>query len=48
MVVKVTSFKLDTEIMKKLKITATEKEITQTELITQYLKEGLKKDGVDI
>ena len=48
MAIKVTSFKLDTEIMKKIKITATEKEITQTELVTQYLKAGLRNDGVEI
>lgn len=46
MAVRVTSFKIDVEIMKQIKIKATEKEITQTELITEYLKQGLLKDGV--
>ena len=44
MVLKTTSFKLDTEIMKKLKIKATQKEITQTELVHRYLEYGLKND----
>ena len=44
MAIKVTSFKLDTELMKKLKIKATEKEITQTELVTKYLEYGLEND----
>lgn len=48
MVVKVTSFKIESEILKQIKIKATEKEITQTELITEYLKQGLLKDGVII
>lgn len=44
MVLKVTSFKLDSELMKKLKIKATEKEITQTELVKKYLEYGLEND----
>ena len=48
MVVKVTSFKIENEILKQIKIKATEKEITQTELITEYLKQGLLKDSVKI
>lgn len=44
MVMKTTSFKLDVELLKQIKIRATEKEITQSELVTFYLKNGLKYD----
>ena len=44
MVMKTTSFKLDSELLKQLKIRATEKEITQSELVTFYLKNSLKYD----
>ena len=44
MVTKSTSFKLDTDLLKQIKIRATEKEITQSELVTTYLKNGLKYD----
>lgn len=44
MVIKVTSFKLDEDLLKQVKIKAIEKGITQTELITEYLKQGLKND----
>ena len=44
MVTKTTSFKLDTDLLKQIKIRATEKEITQSELVTIYLKNGLKYD----
>lgn len=44
MVTKTTSFKLDSELLKQIKIRATEKEITQSELVTIYLKNGLKYD----
>ena len=44
MVTKITSFKLDSELLKQIKIRATEKEITQSELVTIYLKNGLKYD----
>lgn len=44
MVTKTTSFKLDSELLKQIKIRATEKEITQSELVTKYLKNGLKYD----
>lgn len=47
MVLRTTSFKLDSELLKQIKIKATEKEITQSELITDYLKQGLIKDGVN-
>ena len=46
MAVKMTSFNIDSEIMKKIKLLATEQEITQTELITRYLIQGLKNDGI--
>lgn len=45
MVLKTTSFKLDTELMKQIKIKAIEKGITQSELIHEYLKQGLKNDS---
>jgi len=44
MVTKTTSFKLDIELLKQIKIRATEKEVTQSELVTIYLKNGLKYD----
>lgn len=48
MVKRNTSFNLESELLKEIKLQATREEITQTELITRYLKAGLKKDGVDI
>ena len=42
--IKTTSFKLDSELIKRIKIKATEKEITQSELVTTYLLNGLKQD----
>lgn len=44
MVTKTTSFKLDSELLKQIKIRATEKDLTQSELVTIYLKNGLKYD----
>lgn len=44
MVKKSTSFKLDANLLKEIKKKAIDKEITQTELIEQYLKQGLKND----
>lgn len=44
MVMKTTSFKLDSDLLKQIKLRAIEKEITQSELITIYLKNGLKYD----
>jgi len=43
---KTTSFKLDSELLKQIKIRATEKEVTQSELITTYLILGLKHDKI--
>lgn len=43
-----TSFNLESELLKEIKLQATREEITQTELITRYLKAGLKNDGVEI
>jgi len=48
MVKKNTSFNLETELLKELKIQAVKEGITQTELITRYLTNGLKSDGVEI
>ena len=45
---KVTSVRLETEVRKQIKLMAFEKDITQTQLINQYLKIGLRNDGVDI
>lgn len=42
---KQTSFNVDKEIMKAIKIKATELETTQTELIQRYLREGLERDS---
>lgn len=42
--IKTTSFKLDSELLKRIKIKATEKEVTQSELVTRYLINGLKQD----
>lgn len=47
MAMKTTSFKLDSELLKQIKLKAIEKEITQTELITRYLKQGLLMDSVN-
>ena len=44
MVVKVTSFKIDEELIKQIKIKAIERGITQTELISEYLEQGIKND----
>ena len=43
-----TSFNLEVELLKQIKLQAIREEITQTELITRYLKAGLKMDGVEI
>ncbi len=43
-----TSFNLESELLKEIKLQATREEITQTELITRYLKAGLKNDGIEI
>ena len=48
MVKKNTSFNLETELLKEINIQATREEITQTELITRYLKAVLRNDGVEI
>ena len=45
--IKTTSFKLDSELLKRIKIKATEKEITQSELVTTYLLNGLKQDETE-
>lgn len=44
MVTKTTSFKLDNDLLKQIKIRAAEKDITQSELVTIYLKNGLRYD----
>ena len=42
--IKTTSFKLDSELLKRIKIKAIEKDMTQSELVTTYLLNGLKED----
>lgn len=39
-----TTFNIESEIMKAIKMRAVELETTQTELIERYLKEGLERD----
>lgn len=38
------NFRLDEDIIKQFKRVAFEKEITQTELVTKYIIEGLKRE----
>lgn len=38
------NFRIDEEIAKELKLIAFEKEMTQTDLVTMYIKEGLKRE----
>lgn len=45
---KVTSIRLEIELKKQIKLMATKKDITQSELINKYLQEGLRKDGVEL
>ena len=40
-----TSFNVDTELMKQLKMKAAELETTQTKLIHRYLREGIERDS---
>lgn len=44
MVLKVNSFKLDSELLKEIKIKSAKEGVTQSELITKYLKYGLEND----
>lgn len=44
MVKKTISFKLDTDLLNQIKIRATEKGVTQSELVTIYLKNALRYD----
>ena len=45
---KVTTIRIETKIKKLLKIKATERDITQTQLINEYIINGLRNDGVEI
>jgi len=38
------NFRIDDELAKELKLFAFEKEVTQTDLINRYVKEGLRRD----
>lgn len=44
MAIKTTSFKLDSELLKELKIEAIRKDIQLSELVDEYLREGLKRE----
>lgn len=48
MVKKNTTLYLDTSLLKEIKIQAIREDLTQTALITKYLKDGLKNDGVEL
>ncbi len=39
------NFRIDEEIARQLKLIAFEKEMTQTDLVTYYIKEGLKRES---
>ena len=43
---KKTSFTLETDLLKYLKVKTAQLETTQTELIEKYLKEGLNKEKI--
>lgn len=46
MVVKTTSFKLDTELVKELKIIAIKRDMQLTELVIEYLKKGIENEQI--
>ena len=39
------NFRIDEEIARQLKLIAFEKEMTQTDLVTYHIKEGLKRES---
>lgn len=47
MVKKNTSFNLDEDLLTEIKIKAVKKKTTQTKLIEEYLRKGLKEDKSD-
>lgn len=46
--IKTTYFKLDSELLKRIRIKSIEKDVTQSELATIYLLNGLKQDEVGL
>ena len=48
MVLKNTSLRIEEQYMKKLKLLAVKKEITQSELLNEFIKQGLIKNGCNI
>lgn len=48
MVKKNTTLYLDKNLLKTIKIQAVKEDLTQTDLITRYLIDGLKNDGVEL
>ncbi len=48
MAIKTTTIKIDDRVLEEIKIKAVRDKITQQELISKYLIDGLKKDGVEI
>ena len=47
MVKKNTSFNLDEDLLTEIKINAVKKKTTQTKLVEEYLRKGLKEDKSD-
>ena len=45
---KVTTIRVNEEILDQLKIQAVKEKVTQTELINRYIVKGLRNDGVEI
>jgi len=39
------NFRIDEDIARQLKLIAFEKDMTQTDLVTHYIKEGLKRES---
>ena len=39
------NFRIDEDIARELKLIAFKKEMTQTDLVTYYIKEGLKRES---
>lgn len=48
MVLKNTSLRIEEDYMKKLKFLALKKEITQSQLLNEFIKQGLIKNGCDV
>lgn len=48
MAIKNTSLRIEEDYMKKLKFLALKKEVTQSELLNEFIKQGLIKNGCDV